>query len=67
MARRPGKASFLSLPICSVGLLAAASVGSSIAFATGTDPYAYKGTTDIAQASIRPDGQGGCADGRKLV
>lgn len=28
----------------------------------GKDPYAYKGTTDIAKAFIRSDGKGGCAD-----
>ncbi|MCH8977882.1 MAG: phytanoyl-CoA dioxygenase family protein [Armatimonadetes bacterium] len=29
----------------------------------GTDPYAYKGTEQIMTPHIRPDGEGGCADG----
>ncbi len=31
-----------------------------IVMVAGTDPYAYKGTEDIAQASVRPSGEGGC-------
>ena len=34
-----------------------------IVMIAGNDPYAYKGTEDIAQAYIRPDGQGGCENG----
>ncbi len=33
---------------------------------TGKDPYAWKGTEDIAAAHIRADGNGGCSDGRTL-
>lgn len=33
-----------------------------IVMVAGTDPYAYKGTTDIAKAWVRPAGEGGCAD-----
>ena len=31
-----------------------------IVIVAGTDPYAYKGTEDIAQAMVRPSGEGGC-------
>ena len=31
-----------------------------IVMVAGTDPYAYKGTEDIAQAMVRPSGEGGC-------
>ncbi len=30
----------------------------------GTDPYAYKGSAAGPKAHIRPDGKGGCGDGR---
>jgi len=33
-----------------------------IVMVAGTDPYAYKGTEDIAKAFVRPGGQGGCVD-----
>jgi hypothetical protein len=26
----------------------------------GRDPYAYKGTTTLAMAHVRPSGEGGC-------
>jgi hypothetical protein len=31
-----------------------------IVMVAGTDPYAWKGTADIAKASVRPSGEGGC-------
>ena len=31
-----------------------------IVMVAGTDPYAWKGTTEIAKASVRPSGEGGC-------
>jgi ectoine hydroxylase-related dioxygenase (phytanoyl-CoA dioxygenase family) len=37
-----------------------------IVMVAGKDPFAYKGTEDIAVTHVRPDGQGGCSDGRKL-
>ena len=33
-----------------------------IVMISGQDPYAYKGTENIARAFVRSDGQGGCAD-----
>jgi len=33
-----------------------------IVMVAGTDPYAYKGTTDVAKPVVRADGEGGCAD-----
>ena len=38
-----------------------------IVMVAGTDPYAYKGIEDLANTHVRPDGMGGCSDGRKLV
>lgn len=35
-----------------------------IVMVAGTDPYAWKGTEEIAKAHVRPAGQGGCGDGR---
>jgi hypothetical protein len=35
-----------------------------IVVVAGTDPYAWKGTEDIAQPHVRPAGEGGCGDGR---
>lgn len=32
-----------------------------IIMVAGKDPYAYKGTADIARAHVRPSGEGGCA------
>lgn len=37
-----------------------------IVMVAGTDPYAWKGTEDLSKTHVRPDGQGGCSDGRKL-
>jgi len=37
-----------------------------VVMVSGTDPYAYKGTRDIASTHVRPDGKGGCSDGRQL-
>ena len=34
-----------------------------IILVAGVDPYAYKGTEEIMKPHIRPDGEGGCADG----
>ncbi|HEY8456935.1 MAG TPA: phytanoyl-CoA dioxygenase family protein [Actinopolymorphaceae bacterium] len=31
-----------------------------IVMVAGEDPYAYKGTADIARPHVRPDGEGGC-------
>ncbi|MCE0498143.1 MAG: phytanoyl-CoA dioxygenase family protein [Methylacidiphilales bacterium] len=31
-----------------------------IVMVAGTDPYAWKGTAEIAKASVRPSGEGGC-------
>jgi phytanoyl-CoA hydroxylase len=31
-----------------------------IVLVAGTDPYAYKGTTEVMRPHVRPDGQGGC-------
>ncbi len=31
-----------------------------IVMVAGNDPYAYKGTEDLSEASLRPDGRGGC-------
>ena len=33
-----------------------------IVMVAGVDPYAYKGIEDIAQAQVRPSGEGGCVD-----
>lgn len=33
-----------------------------VVMVAGTDPYAYKGTEDIARAFVRPDLGGGCVD-----
>ncbi len=33
-----------------------------IVMVAGTDPYAYKGTQEVAKAWVRPSGEGGCAD-----
>ncbi len=33
-----------------------------IVMVAGRDPYAYKGTEDLAKAWVRPTGQGGCVD-----
>ena len=33
-----------------------------IVMVAGEDPFAYKGTVDIAKAHVRADGKGGCAD-----
>jgi ectoine hydroxylase-related dioxygenase (phytanoyl-CoA dioxygenase family) len=33
-----------------------------IVMVAGTDPYAYKGTEDLARPSVRPSGEGGCVD-----
>lgn len=38
-----------------------------VVMVAGEDPYAWKGTEDLARAHVRPDGHGGCADGRKLL
>lgn len=35
-----------------------------IVMVAGTDPYAYKGTVPGNAPHIRPDGKGGCGDGR---
>ena len=35
-----------------------------IILVAGNDPYAWKGTLDIARPKIRPAGEGGCGDGR---
>jgi ectoine hydroxylase-related dioxygenase (phytanoyl-CoA dioxygenase family) len=32
-----------------------------VVLVAGTDPYAYKGTTEVMRPHVRPDGQGGCA------
>jgi len=37
-----------------------------IVMIAGKDPYAYKGTENLARAHIRADGEGGCSDGRVL-
>lgn len=34
-----------------------------IVLVAGVDPYAYKGTEDVMKPHVRPDGEGGCADG----
>ncbi|HXH60157.1 MAG TPA: phytanoyl-CoA dioxygenase family protein [Fimbriimonadaceae bacterium] len=34
-----------------------------IVLVAGEDPYAYKGTEDLATPHVRPDGEGGCVDG----
>lgn len=31
-----------------------------IVLVAGTDPYAYKGTSDVVRPHVRPDGEGGC-------
>jgi phytanoyl-CoA hydroxylase len=31
-----------------------------VVLVAGTDPHAYKGTTDVMRPHVRPDGQGGC-------
>lgn len=36
-----------------------------IVLIAGTDPYGYKGVEDVAEAHVRPDGQGGCGDPRQ--
>jgi len=33
-----------------------------IILVAGTDPYAYRGVTDVMQPHVRPDGKGGCQD-----
>jgi len=33
-----------------------------IVVVAGTDPYAYKGLKDLAKPTVRPSGDGGCAD-----
>jgi len=33
-----------------------------IVMVAGQDPYGFKGTEELAQASVRSDGKGGCAD-----
>src|SRR6266542_2305156 len=38
-----------------------------IVMVAGTDPYAYKGTTDVMRPHVRPDGQGGCVQGRETT
>lgn len=38
-----------------------------IVMVAGEDPYAWKGLEDLAPTHVRPDGKGGCSDGRKLV
>ncbi|MBK1857007.1 phytanoyl-CoA dioxygenase family protein [Cerasicoccus arenae] len=35
-----------------------------IVMVAGEDPYAYKGTEDIAKPTVRSAGEGGCGDGR---
>lgn len=35
-----------------------------IVLVAGKDPYAWKGTEDIAHPHVRPAGEGGCGDGR---
>jgi ectoine hydroxylase-related dioxygenase (phytanoyl-CoA dioxygenase family) len=35
-----------------------------IVMVAGKDPYAWKGTADIAHPHVRPAGEGGCGDGR---
>lgn len=35
-----------------------------IVLVAGKDPYAYKGTVDIARPQVRASGDGGCGDGR---
>lgn len=35
-----------------------------IVMIAGQDPYAWKGTTDMAKPHVRPAGDGGCGDGR---
>ena len=37
-----------------------------IILVAGKDPYAYKGTRDLAQPHIRPDREGGCISWREL-
>lgn len=37
-----------------------------IVMVAGKDPYAWRGTTDQFKLFLRPDGEGGCSDGRKL-
>jgi phytanoyl-CoA hydroxylase len=32
-----------------------------VVLVAGSDPYAYKGTTEVMRPHVRPDGQGGCA------
>jgi phytanoyl-CoA hydroxylase len=32
-----------------------------VVLVAGTDPHAYKGTTEVMRPHVRPDGQGGCA------
>ncbi|MDX2081700.1 MAG: phytanoyl-CoA dioxygenase family protein [Terrimicrobiaceae bacterium] len=38
-----------------------------VVLVAGTDPYAYKGTVDVARPMIRPIGQGGCAGSWKEI
>ncbi len=38
-----------------------------IVMVAGQDPYAYKGTTNVARTHVRADGKGGCSDGRQLT
>lgn len=35
-----------------------------IVMVAGTDPYAWKGISDVARPGVRPAGEGGCGDGR---
>ena len=52
------------LPVASRGDFATGLVGMAdyrdIVMVAGTDPYAWKGTTEIAKTSVRPSGEGGC-------
>ncbi len=32
-----------------------------VVLVAGTDPYAWKGTEDIATLGVRPSGEGGCS------
>ncbi|MDX2109830.1 MAG: phytanoyl-CoA dioxygenase family protein [Verrucomicrobiota bacterium] len=35
-----------------------------IIMVAGRDPYAWKGTVSVSEMHVRPDGKGGCGDGR---
>ncbi|MCE2488520.1 MAG: phytanoyl-CoA dioxygenase family protein [Anaerolineae bacterium] len=43
------------------GTYAATADYRDIVMVAGEDPYAWKGTTDVARPSVRPSGEGGCA------